>query len=180
MNRDKDNLEEATQLNSRKQIYNLINSNPGLHFREIQRRTNIAVGSLQYHLDVLKKKHLIRIEKDGKFNRFYSIRGTQLGENERLMELLRKETTRRILIYLIEHPGATNQEIANNLNINNSSVSWQLDKLWQEGILEKEKEGKETKFFIIVRDKIKDLLINYRKTFLDEIVDRFVETWENI
>ena len=52
-----DALEEALKLDIRKKIYNTVKKNPGLHFREIQRRVEIATGALQYHLDYLQKKH---------------------------------------------------------------------------------------------------------------------------
>ena len=48
-------LDEAVILTPRDKIYSIIVQNPGLHFREIQRRTNIATGALQYHLEYLKK-----------------------------------------------------------------------------------------------------------------------------
>ena len=57
-------LEEQMALSPRDKIYSTVVKNPGLHFREIQRRVDIATGALQYHLDYLKKKHLIYEEKN--------------------------------------------------------------------------------------------------------------------
>ena len=39
----------------RQGLYSLISRSPGLHFREIQRRTRMATGQLLFHLDSLRK-----------------------------------------------------------------------------------------------------------------------------
>ncbi|HLC76566.1 MAG TPA: winged helix-turn-helix transcriptional regulator, partial [archaeon] len=51
-------------LEVRRRIYDCIVGSPGLHFREIQRRTNLATGSLDYHLHFLHKNGIIRTERD--------------------------------------------------------------------------------------------------------------------
>ncbi len=92
-------IEDSLSLDTRQKIYNVLKDSPGLHFREIQRRTGLATGSLQYHLDYLVKKHLVRQVKEKKFTRFYLIREEQVEEKE--MAALRPESTRKIIIYLL-------------------------------------------------------------------------------
>ena len=49
--------EQVLALGVRREIFELIKQSPGLHFREIKRRTNLAIGALQYHLNVLEKNN---------------------------------------------------------------------------------------------------------------------------
>jgi predicted transcriptional regulator len=47
--------EEILKLETRRKIYKIILENPGLHLREILRRTKLSYGVLSYHLKYLKK-----------------------------------------------------------------------------------------------------------------------------
>ena len=101
-----DDFEEALALEVRRKIYDEIKASPGLHFRELQRRVNLATGSLQYHLDYLGKKHLVKMVKEKKFTRFYLIR--EGFEQEREMGVLRQESMRKIVLLLL-HKKKTNK-----------------------------------------------------------------------
>jgi len=174
-----DELEEAIKLDVRKKIYNTINVNPGLHFREIQRRTEIATGALQYHLEYLQKKHLLRNVKEGKFVRFYSIRGKQLGEDQKLMNVLRQNSLRKIIVFLIQKKKASNSIISRNIGLSLSTTFWHLNKLVKEGVIEKKQKGGKAFFIVSEPDRIATLLKSYQRGFLDNLVDNFVEVWDD-
>lgn len=173
-------FDDPLSLPVRKKIFDEISVSPGLHFRELQRRTNLAVGSLQYHLDFLEKKHLIRIEKLGKFARYYSIRGEQLGDNQTLMSVLRQPTMRKIALMLIEKGKANNEQIAAYLQLSPSTTSWHLEKMLSTNVLTRTKEGRMSWFTINKPEEAKNLLIKFKGSFFDELVDNFVNTWTEI
>jgi predicted transcriptional regulator len=173
-------LNEALALGARNKIYRTINKSPGLHFRELQRRTKIATGSLQYHLDFLLKRHLIKSEKRGKFVRYYSTRGNQLGEGEQTMGLLRQPSLRKIILFLLTKKRANNEKIAASVGLSPSTVSWHMVKLLQGGLVERRRVGRKTFFYIVDADNISRLLSSYKKSFLDEMVDSFVEIWDEM
>ncbi len=176
-----DPLREAIELDTREKIFRTINRNPGLHFREIQRRTEIATGSLQYHVDYLKKKNIIRQEKDGKYVRYYSTRGEQLGaENEELMSLLRKESMRRIILFLLTGSRANNERIAKAVELAPSTVSWHLKKLVETGLVEKRHRGRKSFFYLKEPERAVSLLASFKTSFLDDLVEGFVDIWEEI
>jgi len=169
-------LEEAMVLSPRDKIYATISKNPGLHFREVQRRTDIATGALQYHLDYLKKKNLIREQKEGKFSRFYPIGGEQV--NETLMNLLRQESVRKIVLFLMNRRKATLQNISKEIGLSPSTTNFHLQKLLvAQVVLQKTQNGK-TYFSLKDKDPIMEVLYNYKETFLDTLVDNFVDLWE--
>lgn len=175
-----DELQEAIALDVRRKIYDSIDLNPGLHFREIQRRTGIATGALQYHLDVLGKKHLVRTVKEGKFVRYYSIRGKQLGEDQALMNILRQDSLRKILLFLLQKKRATNTVIAQNVGLSLSTTFWHLNKLVSSGIVRKKQANGKTRFEVADKERIASLLSTYKSSFLDSLVDSFVEVWEGL
>jgi predicted transcriptional regulator len=172
--------QEALFLDTRQRIYNLIEQNPGLHFREVQRRTGLAVGSLQYHLGYLAKKQIIRIEKNGKFTRYYSVAGPQLGESQSTMSLLRQESLRKIMIFLLTKKRANNTRIAEALGLSPSTISWHLDKLVKAGLIEKKRKGRKIFYKVINSEQVASILREYKKSFFDELVDNFVDVWDNV
>lgn len=175
-----DEGQKALELQSRDRLYKAIEENPGLHFRELQRRSGMAVGSLQYHLQVLERHHLVRIEKTGKFSRFYSVRGPQLGDKQVLMSFLRKPTVRRIVLFLIEKKRAANDQISKKCELSPSTVSWHMNELLSKGIVGKRKRGRKIAYFISDPVGTAELLKGYRESFVDELVDNFVQVWDNV
>ncbi len=173
-----DVLESALQLDARKKIYNTIKKNPGLHFRELQRRVGIATGALQYHLDFLSKRHLVKNEKETKFIRYYLVR--QQFEDTELMSLLRQESMRKILVFLTQKRFASNPSISSGIELSPSTTSWHIEKLVESGIVEKAHRGRKTFFKVKDKGRVAHILVDYRKSFLDEMVNNFVEVWEEI
>ena len=173
-----DELEQALKLDVRKKIYNTIKRNPGLHFRELQRRVGIATGAMQYHLDYLMKKHLIKTERETKFLRYYLVR--QDFEETDLMSLLRQDSIRKIIVFLMQRRFANNTNISQVVGLSPSTTSWHLEKLVENEIIEKSRRGRKTYFKIVDKGKIAELLVKYRRSFLDEVVNNFVEVWEEI
>lgn len=173
-----DELSDALALEARQKIYNVLKDSPGLHFREIQRRTGFATGLLQYHLDYLIKKHLIRQIKEKKFTRFYLIREEQVDEKE--MAALRQEGQRKIIMLLLNKKRATNKQIAKAILISPSTASFHLSKLLENGLITRVRKGKKTYFYLVEPEKHANLLVSYKKSFFDEMVDNFVEVWQQI
>lgn len=173
-----DELEDALSLEVRQRIYNLLLGSPGLHFREIQRRTGLATGSLQYHLEYLEKKHLIRHVKEKKFSRFYLVRESFSGEKE--MSALRQESTRKIILFLLSKKKASNKQISRAIGLSPSTTSWHMEKLLSSGLVEKKRKGKKMAFYLLDPQKTSEILVSYKKSFLDGLVDNFVEVWQKI
>lgn len=183
---DDEGFEKALQLEVRKRIYTEIEKSPGLHFREIQRRTTLAVGSLQYHLDYLQKHHIIRTQKEGKFVRYYSVRGPQVGDTlngyagQNTMASLRHESTRKIILFLLTENKANNERIAQEINLSPSTTSWHLDKLVESGVLKKERAGRKSFFTLTNPEEAKKLLVTFKQSFFDQAVDNFVELTQTL
>ena len=166
------------QLDSRKKIYNIIKKSPGIHFRELKRRSKQAVGALQYHIDILDKHHLIKIKKEGKFARFFPVESNLSEEEKTTLSFLRHETTRKIILLLLTKKNVTNKRISAFLELSPSTISFHLQKLEEDNMIQKTRKGKMPYFSLVDQQKAKELLISYKKSFLDELVDSYVELWQ--
>ena len=166
-------MHDPLALQNRKNIYECVRNNPGLHFREIQRRTDLPIGVLEYHLNYLVQRELLTLDKQENFSRYYP--GGQLGsEKQRILSALRQEIPRGIILFLLENPDVTHGELLENFTISGGTLSYHIKKLANKGVVKVEKRGRESRLSVIDPDKVADLLIVYRRTFFDRLVDEFV------
>jgi len=171
-----DGKDEILQIDSRRKIFLFIKKNPGLHEREISRQMNIPLGTLDYHLHFLEKRDLIKTRSDGHYTRYF-ISGEISLQAEILLKILRQKTPRKILVFLLESKHAFHRDIQNHLGLAASTVSFHLNKMVELGVIKKVVIGRESIFSVISPDKVIDLLITYKKSFIDSAVDNFVDTW---
>lgn len=164
--------DDTLELGPRKKIYEEIRDSPGLHLREIDRKLDIPLGTIRYHLRVLEKRGLVIAREEGKYKRYY-VKGEVDKSDKKIMAFLRKEIPRTIILFLMEYPGSTHKEINEALEVAPSTLSYHLKKLKNKDIVIT--EGKE--YHVKDEEKIADLLIQYQQTFLDSLVDRFVRIW---
>ncbi len=172
----KKEIEAEMAVSPRDRIYSTIVQNPGLHFREIQRRVGYATGAMQYHIDYLKKKNFVYEKKEGKFSRFYAHAGEKVDPT--LMSLLRQEQVRKIVLFLLNKRRATIQIITKEVGLSTSTINFHLKKLVDSGVVVEQKSSGKTFFGILNKEPIMEMLIVYRKSFLDVLVDNFVNLWE--
>jgi predicted transcriptional regulator len=164
-------------LEQRQQIYEHILHFPGSHFREMQRHLKLPVGTLQYHLTSLSKEGLIIQKKDGEYVRYYAI-GLFTERERKLLSLLRQKPIRHIAIMLLTDKELNHKRIMAELMLSPSTTSWYLDKMLESGVARKKRKGKEVMYYLVKPDEMARAIITYRSSFLDVIVDRFIEIWE--
>jgi predicted transcriptional regulator len=170
-------IEEAMAITPRDRIYSEIVKSPGLHFREIQRRTQIATGALQYHLDYLRKKNFIFEKKEGKFSRFYCSQD-QGTVNSSLMNLLRQDQVRKIALILLQKRMLSFASLKKMTGMTSSTASFHLQKLIDAGVVElKTTRGKEF-YSIKNKEPLLEVLYSYKESFMDSLVDNFIDIWE--
>ena len=172
------NGQQHLELEVRRRIFNCITESPGLHFREIQRRTQLATGSIDYHIHFLHKNGLIRTERDKNYVRYYAVDRNWSEEEKEILNLLRNTKMRHILIFLLEAKKSTPLKISEYTQISLSTLSWYLKQLQAKGIISQKKKGRFRVYKIDNPDTIVKYLVAHKSSFLDTVVDRFIETWE--
>jgi len=119
----------------RKEIYDFISQNSGLHMREISRRINIPFTSLEYHLNYLEKNKLIISREDGKYNRFYLSCETSEKE-KKILNCFRNRTVLSIILSFVIVVQTSQKDLSRFLEKHPATISFQLRKMIQADIIE--------------------------------------------
>ena len=106
--------------NRRREIFNFLKANPGLHLRELQRRLKLPLTSLEHHLDYMVRKKVIYREKDGRFTRFYAMLLDE--EDKKVISALRQKRLREIVLIILGKEGAKFQELQEILGLPSSTL----------------------------------------------------------
>jgi predicted transcriptional regulator len=171
-----ENEKKILELDSRRKIFEVVKKFAGSHFKEIERKSNLPSGTVKYHLAYLAKRGLISEEKDGNNVRYFP-RQFKPG-NRKLLSLLRQKTVRNILLFILTHSECNHEQIVSAVHVSPSTVTWHLKKLEENKIIESRKDGRKTFYTIVIdKEEIVNLLITYRESFLDSLVDRVIEMW---
>ena len=117
----------------------------------------MAVGDVQYHLNFLETNGCIKSRKFGKCKTFYSVDVTDL-RHELTLAVLRQETLREIILYVIEHPRATQSAIATQFGLTSPTVNAHMSRLIEMNLVKSFREGKFVKY--VVLEDIGDIVRN--------------------
>jgi len=134
--------------NVRARIYEYIRLNPGIHLRGLSADMHIKLGTLRYHLNILRLNHKIAISEDNASVRFYENSGTYSADEQQIHKHLRNETTKKILSVLLERPMVTRQVIADAVGVSGPSVSWHMKRLEEDNLIAPRREGRMTAYEI--------------------------------
>lgn len=169
--------EKILQLEVRRKVYEIVKKNAGCHFREIERRSGLSTGSVQYHLTFLAKHDLIKEEKGNNAVRYFPL--DIAAQNRKMLSLLRQKSIRHILVFILLHNTCHHEQIVEAVNLSPSTVSWHVKKLEREGIIASKREGRKTEYTILSnKEEITKLLITYQQSFFDSLIDNVIEMWE--
>ena len=132
----------------RKDIFEYISENPGEHLAEITRQFGISSSSARHHLDVLEWGEQIVSHRSGKQKHFYPNQNgyrkytSGFGYKE-IMAILKNDTSRNMVKFLIANDKANQKMIAQALQIHPSSVNWHAKRLRGAQIIFKTRDGKD-------------------------------------
>jgi predicted transcriptional regulator len=125
---------------TRTEIYDFIVANPGIQFRGICTELDIAIGTAEFHLGVLKKAGLISFFRDGKYKRFFATKKFSTSEMK-IISLLRHKTLGEILKIIAVEKKVSHSKLASELSITSQGLTWQMNRLRSEGIIQESCEG---------------------------------------
>jgi predicted transcriptional regulator len=181
--------ESPLELENRRHLYKMIEKFPGIHFRELFRKLEISMGSLEYHLQVLEKSELIFLKKEGGYSRYF-VQGKLDEVDKELATMLRNDRLRKLLFTLILNPGISHKSLIQELNWPKSTLSFYLKKLHDKGLIEERpisrtesdpQIGKIQQGIYVSRpDKVIHLVVLYKSGFFDELSNRILDLVEVI
>jgi predicted transcriptional regulator len=164
---------------TRARIARHVARNPGVHFSELVRELGFASGQVQYHTrKLVAEGEIEREEAYGKTHYFEP--GFDPWER-RLLALFRRETTRGVIGYLLEHDGATPSAVADELDIARSTLEWHLDRLIDEDVIRKERDIRNRVTLELTHpERTRDLLRAVSPSIPDRFLDRFTRLVDSL
>lgn len=169
----------AEKLSTRKNLIEIINAKPGIHFRELLNESGLAMGELEYHLNVLEKMEIVSKSKSTYYSRYYPAYELS-SEDKQIMGLLRQEILRDILLFIISRKKTNHGDISKEFRLLKSTASFYLDKLLNQDLIEKHKRGRRVFYNVKAPEHILKLILLYRKGFGEEIITRVEGLWGNL
>jgi len=179
---------DLLNLEQRRKIYNHIKKNPGLHFREISRELKKPKTTIEYHLYFLEKKGFITKQKEKGYLRYY-IKKTIGEKDKEIINMLRKDVPRNIILFLLMNPCPTMKDIkffakkwkghpskiGFHLYKHQTTLSFHIKKLIKSDIIGSYQDKKTKKYFVKNPENIYNIIITYEKSILDEANNRYLK-----
>ena len=160
---------------TRSRIHSCVNRNPGIHFNEISRTLDIATGQTQHHLRKLHRDG--RVEREEICGKTHFYPPTYTPWERGAIALLRRETAREVVAYLLRHDAAHPGVLADRLGVARSTVEWHLSNLVECDVVSKrtvKRDGtRQTVVEVNDPDAVYRLLREVDPGFTDRLVDRF-------
>ncbi|MDW0149585.1 MAG: ArsR family transcriptional regulator [Nitrososphaeraceae archaeon] len=156
-------------------IVKCVNEIPGIRYRELLRITGISNGVLSYHLNLLDNSGKIRVNRvNNRVTRYFSY-DVSLHETY-LIGLLRQETSRKIIMYILEKGTCGFNDIIIHTRKVPSTISWHMARLKAANIVKVRKQY-EFNYYEIGMDRLilQDLLSKYKSSFTEKIVDDYID-----
>jgi predicted transcriptional regulator len=156
-------------------IVQCVNGIPGIRYRELLRITGISNGVLSYHLNLLDNSGKIRVNRvNNRVTRYFSY---DVSPHETyVIGLLRQETSRKIIMYILEKGTCGFNDIIIHTRKVPSTISWHMARLKAANIVKVRKQY-EFNYYEIGMDRLilQDLLSKYKSSFTEKIVDDYID-----
>ncbi len=164
------------KVENRKKIYEIIEEFPGLHMRELKRKTDMSMNLVRYHLDQLERYGLVEVVEE-EYKRYYPKKGERRVDHEdkNYVSLLRKKIPLAIVLCLLDNGEPTSHgDLKEELDIPASTLSYHLKKLREKDVLIK----KDQNYWLSKPKKTAELLMKYEPS--KDVIDEFIDLWESL
>jgi DNA-binding Lrp family transcriptional regulator len=132
---------QVLKQDTRRNIYDYIESNPGAYFSIIMKDLKLKNGVTSYHLAMLEREGYIKSTNIGPHKRFY-INGAST------QEFPLSKIRRAILKIIVDNPAISQTDIATKLGLSIQVVNYHIGILKEANIIRLVKDGFRTKCFI--------------------------------
>lgn len=170
--------EDLLSLETRRRLYDVVRSTPGIGAREAQRAAGTGWGETVYHLDRLTEAGLLQREKAGHQDHYF-VASVPLGDR-RLLRITRSPSARRLLLALLEGNSSTVPDLTSRTGLSSGRLSVHLRRLIETGVVRTGRQGRLRTFEVVDRSGVLRLLSTYRSGLADEWVERLLDTWSEL
>ena len=170
-----ENKVEGGGESKKEEVLEFINAHPGTHLREIKRKLNLGMGTIQYHIYALEKEGRIISRRRGLSKRFYvsHIFGDKQHE---ILDVLSQELERDILLYLLQNPNSTQKALTDYTGMSPATINWHMKRLELAGLVKARHEGQFVKYIVTAdHADILRLLKVYHPGIWERLADRLAD-----
>jgi len=139
-------LDEVLENENRNKIIDLILNEPGIHFNQLLRKSELAPGNLVWHLDILETYKVIGKKRIGNFIAYFPYYQKNPISNLDL-KLSKSKLTLDILEMIEREPGIWNSVITKRKKVDHKTIHYHIKKLTDLGLVLVKKEGRKKKIY---------------------------------
>lgn len=158
---------------TRRRIADHVADNPGVHFNGLVRGLDLATGQVQYHLRRLRREGAV-VAEDCCGRTHYYPEGFDPWDRHALA-LLHRETTADVVAVLLARGALSPREVADELDLADSTVAYHVDRLAEHGLLARRHEADGGVRLALRRESATaELLAEAHQPLPGRLADRFV------
>ncbi len=165
-------------------LFTFIQRYPGVHLREIRRRLQIPIGTLDYHLHRLGRQGLISIRYQGGYKCCFpavsDATQTPIPEtHQTLLALLRHPIPRALLLHLyLEGPSAPSA-LLTAVDTTGPNLSYFLKRLELAAVVTRDGQGAQRRVHLNDPKQVHEVLLHF-PPLPETAVDRFLRFWSEL
>jgi predicted transcriptional regulator len=163
----------------RERIHEHVATNPGEHFSGLARALELAPGQVQYHIKKLRRQD--RVVEERLYGRTHYYTPEYDTWERGAIALLRRETAREILIYLLDEGPSRPSAVADTLDIARGTLEWHLDHLVAQELIKKCRDTQNRVTLAVSHPrKTARLLDEITPSLSDRMLDRFTRLVDDL
>jgi len=132
--------EDAGEHPVRAQLLQLIEANPGIHLRELVRRSGKSASPVRHHLDSLQKAGMVTAHA-GPGYKCYFLKGKTDYRVMATADVLRAPAARKVLSFAATNPMSAATRIAAEASLSVGAVDYHVRRLSEAGLIEARVQG---------------------------------------
>lgn len=170
--------QSVQEVDTRAILHKSIEENPGIRYRELLRLTGLVNGVLSYHLLALERANVINVNRESRMTRYYPLNVSD--KESAILKFVRHVPVRKILLFILEHDMCTFNEIVDHTGKAPSTVSLQLKRLKEAGIILIRHGENHQLYRVIERELVAEVFSKYAPSFMDKVIDNYNEMLEEL
>lgn len=128
----------ALENDTREALYERVRESPGSYLSELATEMGVSVSTVRYHARILENNHVVTVAETSGKHRLYPV-----GETDpTLLAALDEESTARVLHGVHKLGPVTVADLAAELGLADSTVSYHLNRLDDDELVTREREGR--------------------------------------
>ncbi len=84
-----------------------------------------------------------------------------------------------MILYLMENPGSENRDLTRHFTVSSATISYHLKRLSMDEVIVSSGDTRMQRYSIKEPDRVIELILAFRSSFVDRVIDMLIESWTN-